>query len=86
MGIIMTILIGFLCGLVARFIKPGADGMGFLMTTVVGIVGAFLAAWFGQLVGWYVIGEPAGFIASVIGAVVVLYIMQALSGRSHRHV
>lgn len=86
MGIVMTIIIGFLCGLVARFIKPGTDNLGFLMTTLIGILGAFVAAYLGQAFGWYTVGEPAGFIASVVGAVVILYAVEAFSSRRHRSV
>lgn len=79
MGILYTIIIGFLVGLLARFIKPGNDNYGFIVTTLVGIAGAFLGAFLGQAFGIYTVGEPAGFIGAVIGAIIVLAIMQAAS-------
>ena len=74
MGIVWTILIGFVAGLVARAIKPGDDSMGIIMTTVVGILGALAATYLGQAMGWYTAGQGAGFIASVVGAIVLLFI------------
>lgn len=82
MGIIGTIIIGFLAGLVAKFLHPGRDPSGFIITTLLGIVGALVATWLGQAVGWYRAGEGAGFIGAVIGAVVVLAIYSAVSRRS----
>lgn len=70
-----TILIGFLAGLVARAIKPGKDSMGIILTTLLGIAGSLLATWVGQAMGWYDSGEPAGFIAAVIGAIVLLLVV-----------
>jgi uncharacterized membrane protein YeaQ/YmgE (transglycosylase-associated protein family) len=81
MGILMTILIGFLVGLVARLIKPGNDSMGFIMTTLLGIAGAFIGGYLGQILGFYMVGEPAGFLMSVLGAILLMVIVQALSGR-----
>jgi uncharacterized membrane protein YeaQ/YmgE (transglycosylase-associated protein family) len=75
MGIIWTIIIGFLAGVVAKFIMPGSnEPSGFIMTTILGIVGAFVASFLGQALGWYTAGEGAGFIGAVVGAVVVLAI------------
>jgi len=82
MTIIWTIIIGFIVGLIARFIMPGRDPMGFVFTALLGIVGALIAQMLGQAVGWYVPGEPAGFIASVVGAVIVLFIGQQVRGRT----
>lgn len=84
MGIIATIIVGFIVGLVARMLKPGNDSMGFIMTTVLGIVGAVVAGYLGQAFGWYMVGEPAGFVAAVIGAVIVLFAVQAVMGRRSR--
>ena len=70
MGIIGTIIIG----LIARFLKPGEDSMGWIMTILLGIGGALLATYGGQAVGIYDAGEPAGFIGAVIGAVILLVI------------
>lgn len=81
MGIIGTIVIGFIVGLIARLIKPGNDKMGFIFTTIVGIVGAFLGAYLGQAMGIYQVGEPAGFIGSVIGAILVLALLKLTFGR-----
>ena len=81
MGIIGTIIIGFLVGLVARFLKPGDDRMGFILTTIVGIVGAVVGAYLGQVLGIYQVGEPAGFIGAVLGAIVVMVVLNLLFGR-----
>ena len=81
MGIIGTIVIGFLVGLVARFVKPGDDKMGMVATTVVGIVGAFLGNYLGHVLGLYQIDEPAGFVGAVIGDVIVLVLLKLASGR-----
>ena len=74
MSIVWTILIGFVAGLVARAIKPGDDSAGFIMTTVIGIAGSLIATYLGQAMGWYTAGQGAGFIASVVGAIVLLFI------------
>ena len=74
MSVIWTIVIGFVVGLLARFVMPGDDKMGFIMTTVLGVVGALAATYCGQFLGWYVAGEGAGFIASLVGALVLLFI------------
>lgn len=80
MSIIWTIIIGFVAGVVAKFLKPGPnDPQGFVLTAILGIVGAFVATWLGQAIGWYGPGEGAGFIASVVGAIIVLAIWGALS-------
>lgn len=80
MGIIFTIVIGFFVGLLARFLKPGNDSMGMIFTTVIGIVGALVGAFLGRVFGIYAPDEPAGFLASIVGAVVVLFVVQALFG------
>lgn len=80
---LVIILIGFVVGLLARFLKPGDDGMGIIMTTLVGIAGALLAGWAGQKMGWYSPGQPAGFIGALLGAIVVLIIV-ALFRRKRR--
>ncbi|HJS03762.1 MAG TPA: GlsB/YeaQ/YmgE family stress response membrane protein [Variovorax sp.] len=74
MSIVWTILIGFVAGLVARAIKPGDDSAGFIVTTLIGIAGSLIATYLGQAMGWYQAGQGAGFIASVVGAVVLLFI------------
>jgi uncharacterized membrane protein YeaQ/YmgE (transglycosylase-associated protein family) len=73
-SILGTIVVGFIVGLIARAIKPGDDRMGLIMTTLLGIAGAFLARYVGQAMGWYQANEPAGWIASVLGAVILLVI------------
>lgn len=82
MGVIATIVIGIVVGLVARFLMPGRDPMGFIMTALLGIVGAWLGTWLGSAMGMYQQGEPAGFLMSVLGAVVVLFIYRMVVGRS----
>ena len=78
-GIIWIIIIGFLAGLVARFLSPGANKpSGFILTTVLGIAGAFLATFIGQAIGHYGPEQGAGFITATIGAVVVLFIWNRL--------
>lgn len=81
MGILYIILIGFIVGLVARFIKPGRDNMGIVLTTILGIVGAMLGGFLGRAFGLYAPDEPAGFIAAVVGAIIVLAAYQAFAGR-----
>jgi uncharacterized membrane protein YeaQ/YmgE (transglycosylase-associated protein family) len=73
MGIIWTIIIGFFAGLVAKFVTPGSnEPSGFILTTILGIVGAIVATYLGQSLGWYAPGEGAGFIGAAVGAIVVL--------------
>ena len=81
MSIIGTILVGFIVGLIARALKPGNDSMGIILTTLLGIAGAFVARFLGQAMGLYTANEPAGWIASVIGAVILLFVVAMLRGR-----
>jgi uncharacterized membrane protein YeaQ/YmgE (transglycosylase-associated protein family) len=81
MSIIGTLLIGLLAGIVAKLLMPGRDPGGFIITILLGIAGAFIATWLGQAVGWYRVGEQAGFIGAVVGAVVVLGIYRLVVGR-----
>ena len=82
MGIIWTIVIGFLAGVIAKFIMPGDnEPSGFILTTILGIVGAFVASYLGQALGWYRPGEGAGFIGAIVGAVLVLFIYGLVAGR-----
>ncbi|KPN72340.1 GlsB/YeaQ/YmgE family stress response membrane protein [Neisseria sp. 83E34] len=69
-----TIIIGFIVGVLAKFLHPGRDNLGLIMTTLLGIGGSLLAGWVGQSVGMYKMGEPAGWIASTLAAVVILMI------------
>ena len=83
-GLIWIIVVGFVAGIIARLISPGAnDPKGFILTTVLGIAGAFLATFIGQAIGWYRADQGAGFIAATIGALLVLFIWNRLvvSGR-----
>ena len=75
MGIIGTIIIGFIIGLIARFLKPGNDGMGFILTTVLGIAGSFAATYGGQALGLYQPGQTAGFIGALVGAIILLVVV-----------
>ena len=74
MHYVWMVIVGFVVGLIARAIMPGEQKLGLILTAVLGIVGALVAGFLGQAVGWYQPGEPVGFIASVIGALVVLFI------------
>jgi len=74
LSLLWTIIIGFVVGAVAKFIMPGKDPGGFIVTTILGVVGALLATYLGRAVGWYQEGESAGFIAAVLGALILLVI------------
>ena len=82
MGIIGTIVIGLLVGLIARFLKPGNDSMGWIMTILLGIGGSLLATYGGQALGLYEAGEGAGFIGAVIGAIILLIIYGAITKKN----
>ena len=78
-SIIWIIIIGFVAGMIARFLSPGPnEPKGFILTTVLGIAGAFLATFIGQMVGWYRLDQGAGFIAATVGALLVLFIWHRL--------
>ena len=81
MSIIWAIVIGFIVGLIAKFLMPGRDPGGFFITALLGIVGAVLATFLGQALGLYAAGQAAGFIASVIGAMIVLFLYNMIRGR-----
>jgi uncharacterized membrane protein YeaQ/YmgE (transglycosylase-associated protein family) len=82
MSIVWTIIIGFLAGVVAKLIMPGKnEPSGFVLTTILGIIGAFLATYLGQAIGWYQAGQTAGFIGAIVGALIVLFIWGAVSNR-----
>lgn len=74
MDIIVMIIVGFIVGLIARAIMPGTQSMGFILTTILGIVGAVVAGFLGRSLGWYNAGDAVGWIASVVGAIIVLFI------------
>jgi uncharacterized membrane protein YeaQ/YmgE (transglycosylase-associated protein family) len=74
-------IIGLIVGALAKFIMPGKDPGGIIITMLLGIAGALLAGWLGQAVGWYRPGQGAGFIASLIGALILLFIYRLFKGR-----
>ena len=82
MGVIWTIVLGFVIGLIAKFVHPGKENMGFLTTILLGIAGSFLAGVIGQFIGWYKAGEGAGFIASVIVAIILLVVYGKIKGKT----
>ena len=83
MGIVWTIIIGFVAGVVAKFIMPGSnEPSGFILTTILGIIGAFVATYLGQSLGWYAPGQGAGLIGAVVGAIIVLVVWGAIAGRN----
>ena len=82
MGIISTIIVGFIVGLLARAILPGRQAMGFILTTILGVVGSVLAGYIGQALGWYRAGEGVGFIGSIVGAIIVLAIYGMVARKS----
>ena len=82
MGIIWTLLIGLIVGLIARAVMPGEQKFGWIMTAVLGVAGSFLASFVGKAMGMYADGSPAGWIASVIGAVVLLVIYGMVQKKS----
>lgn len=73
MSIIWTILVGFVVGLLARAVMPGEQKLGLILTTVLGIVGSVVAGYLGQAIGWYQAGQGAGFIGSIVGALILLF-------------
>jgi len=86
MSILWTIIIGFIVGVVAKLIMPGnkTEPKGFILTTILGIVGAFVATYLGQAVGWYGPGESAGFLGGIVGAVILLFAYGLIAGRQGR--
>ena len=83
MDIIWTIIIGFVAGVIAKFLHPGSskEPSGFILTTLLGIGGSFVATYLGQALGWYHAGEKAGFVGAVVGAIVVLVVWGILAPR-----
>lgn len=79
---ITTIIIGFLAGVVAKFIFPGKENLGWIMTTVLGVAGSMLASYLGQALGLYVAGQGAGFIGAVVGALILLFAYSLIRGKS----
>lgn len=85
MSFLAMIITGLIVGLIARAIKPGRDNMGVFATILIGIAGALVAGYLGQALNWYEPGEPAGWIASTLGAILVLFGVQAIVGRRPHH-
>ena len=78
MGIIGTLFVGLIVGAIARFLMPGEQKMGWILTSLLGVAGSFAAGYVGQAMGWYAVGQTAGWIASVVGALVLLFVVQKL--------
>ncbi|MFB3817259.1 MAG: GlsB/YeaQ/YmgE family stress response membrane protein [Candidatus Methylomirabilales bacterium] len=82
MSVLGWILFGLVVGIVARFLMPGRDPGGFVITIVLGIVGALLGGWLGRSVGWYQEGDPVGFLMAVLGAIILLALYRVFARRS----
>lgn len=82
MHIVWTILIGFFAGLIAKMLTPGRDPSGFFITAAIGIAGSIAATYVGHMLGWYAAGESAGFIAAVVGAIILLVIYHLVRSKS----
>ena len=81
MSILWTIIIGLVVGIVAKFLMPGRDPGGFVITAIIGIVGSVIATYLGQALGFYRPGESAGFIAAVLGSLILLFLYRMVTGR-----
>jgi uncharacterized membrane protein YeaQ/YmgE (transglycosylase-associated protein family) len=77
-----TLIVGLVIGLIARALKPGDDNMGWIMTIILGIAGSLIAGYVGRALGWYQPGQPAGWIASVIGAIILLVVWGMIRKRT----
>jgi uncharacterized membrane protein YeaQ/YmgE (transglycosylase-associated protein family) len=86
MEILYTIIIGLIVGAIAKLLMPGRDPGGWIITALLGIAGAFVGTYVGQALNLYTVGEPAGFIGSVLGAMLLLFIYRLFVGRRGRHV
>ena len=84
MGLLWTLLIGLIVGAIAKFLMPGRDPGGCLITMLIGVAGAMIAGFLGRVIGWYQPGDVPGLIASVIGAMILLYLYRIFLGRSGR--
>ena len=81
-GFLVTIIIGFVVGVIAKLIMPGKENMGFILTTLLGIAGSIVATYLGQAVGWYEAGQSTGWIGSIVGAFLLLWIFQKFKSRN----
>lgn len=81
MSILGTLFIGLIVGFIARAIKPGDDKLGWIMTAILGVAGSFLASYAGKALGFYQTGQVAGFVASIVGAIVLLFVYALVRGR-----
>ena len=84
LSLLGTLIVGFIVGLIARALKPGDDKLGIVTTSLLGVAGAFVANYAGTALGWYREGEAAGWIASVVGAIVLLALYGLVTGRAGR--
>ena len=84
MSLIGTLIVGLIVGLLARALKPGDDSLGWIMTILLGVAGSFLASYVGVAMGWNEAGQPAGWIASIVGAIVILFIYGLVRSKSTR--
>ena len=82
MHIIWTILVGLVVGIIAKFIYPGRENMGWILTIILGIAGAFVATYLGKLVGIYQPGQAAGFIGAIVGALILLFIYNLIKKKA----
>ena len=82
MGILWMLIIGLIVGAIAKLLMPGKDPGGFIVTILLGIAGALIAGFAGRALGWYAEGQPAGFIASLVGAILLLLIYRMIKGRT----
>ena len=80
-NILWTIVIGFVVGIIAKFLMPGKDPGGFIITILLGIAGSFVATYIGQQLGWYREGQPAGFIGAILGAILLLFVYRLIKRR-----
>ena len=87
MSIIWTIIIGFVAGIISKFLHPGSSNepSGFILTTALGIIGAFVATYLGQAIGWYKAGEGAGFIGAIVGAIILLAVWGFLAPKLQKN-
>jgi uncharacterized membrane protein YeaQ/YmgE (transglycosylase-associated protein family) len=84
MNILWTIIVGLIVGALAKLFMPGRDGGGIIMTILLGIAGAFLAGFLGRTLGWYRDGQGVGIVASIVGAMLLLFIYRSVRRRNHR--